>query len=66
MKILLLHKQLLFPRDTGAKIRLLNLLRHLPKWHDVTFVCHIRPGEEQHVPEMISLGVRLETVRVGE
>jgi glycosyltransferase involved in cell wall biosynthesis len=66
MKILLLHKQMLFPRDTGAKIRLLNLLKHLPHWHDVTFVCHIRPGEEQHIPEMEALGVRLVTVPVHE
>ena len=38
MKILFLHKQILFPRDTGGKIRVLNLLKHLARWHDITYV----------------------------
>lgn len=62
MKILFLHKQLLFPRDTGGKIRALNLLKYLARWHDITYVCNIRRGEEQHMPAMRDLGLRVEAV----
>ena len=62
MKILFLHKQILFPHDTGGKIRALNIMRHLPKWHDVTYVCNIRPGEERYIPEMEALGLHLEAI----
>jgi glycosyltransferase involved in cell wall biosynthesis len=58
VKILFLHKQVLFPRDTGGKIRVLNLMKHLPKWHDVTYVCNLRPGEEKLLPQMDALGLR--------
>lgn len=57
MKILFLHKQILFPRDTGGKIRVLNLLKHLARWHDVTYVCNLRAGEEQYLPQMSALGL---------
>jgi sugar transferase (PEP-CTERM/EpsH1 system associated) len=63
MRILFVHKQILFPRDTGGKIRVLNLMKHLPKWHDVTYVCNLRAGEERHIPEMEALGLRLAAVR---
>jgi glycosyltransferase involved in cell wall biosynthesis len=59
MKILFLHKQILFPRDTGGKIRVLNLLKHLGRWHDVTYVCNLRPGEEALLPQMEELGLRM-------
>ncbi|HYM85724.1 MAG TPA: glycosyltransferase, partial [Pseudoxanthomonas sp.] len=59
MKILFLHKQILFPRDTGGKIRVLNLLKHLAKWHDVTYVCNLRPGEEALLPQMTALGLHM-------
>ncbi len=62
LKILFLHKQILFPRDTGGKIRVLNLLKHLAKWHDVTYVANLRAGEEVHLPEMAGLGLRCELV----
>jgi len=62
MKILFLHKQILFPRDTGGKIRVLNLLKHLARWHEVTYVCNLRPGEEHHLPEMTALGLQVEAV----
>ena len=62
MKILFVHKQILFPRDTGGKIRVLNLLKHLGKWHDVTYVANLRPGEEQYLPPMADLGLRMEVV----
>ncbi len=62
MKILFAHKQILFPRDTGGKIRVLNLLKHLGRWHDITYVSNLRPGEEEHLPAMRDLGLRVETV----
>jgi glycosyltransferase involved in cell wall biosynthesis len=62
MKILFLHKQILFPRDTGGKIRVLNLLKHLGKWHEVTYVCNLRSGEQKYLPEMEALGLRMRTV----
>lgn len=64
MKILFLHKQILFPHDTGGKIRALNILRHLARWHDVTYLSNLRPGEEAYVPEMEALGLTLETAPV--
>jgi len=66
MKILFLHKQILFPRDTGGKIRVLNLLVHLGKRHAIDYVCTLRPGEEIHLPAMRDLGLNLETVPARE
>lgn len=62
LRILFLHKQILFPRDTGGKIRVLNLLKHLAQWHDVTYVCNLRPGEDQYLVQMAELGLRVEAV----
>lgn len=62
MKILFVHKQILFPRDTGGKIRVLNLMKHLPRWHDVTYVCNLRAGEEQYLAQMKELGLRMAAV----
>lgn len=62
MKILFVHKQVLFPRDTGGKIRVLNVLQHLAKRHPVTYVCNLRPGEDQSVSKMRELGLRVEPV----
>lgn len=62
MKILFLHKQILFPRDTGGKIRVLNVIKHLGKWHDVTYVSNLRAGEAQFLPQMRDLGLRIEVV----
>lgn len=62
LKILFLHKQILFPRDTGGKIRVLNLLKHLARWHDVTYVCNLRRGEDALLPQMEALGLKVEAV----
>jgi glycosyltransferase involved in cell wall biosynthesis len=62
MKILFTHKQILFPRDTGGKIRVLNLLRHLARWHEIVYLCNLRPGEEAYLPQMEALGLRVEGV----
>src|SRR5579875_2087333 len=62
MKILFTHKQVLFPRDTGGKIRVLNLLRHLAGWHEIVYLCNLRPGDEAYLPQMRALGLRVEGV----
>jgi glycosyltransferase involved in cell wall biosynthesis len=62
MKILFTHKQVLFPHDTGGKIRVLNLLRHLARWHEIVYLCNLRPGDEAYLPQMEALGLRVEGV----
>ncbi|HEV3260591.1 MAG TPA: glycosyltransferase [Gemmataceae bacterium] len=62
MRILSLHKQILFPRDTGGKIRVLNIVEQLARRHDMTFLCNLRDGEEAYLEQMQALGMRLETV----
>jgi glycosyltransferase involved in cell wall biosynthesis len=62
VRILFLQKRLLFPSNTGGRIRTLNLLRHLAQWHDVTYLCNVQAGEERFLEEMKALRLRLETV----
>jgi sugar transferase (PEP-CTERM/EpsH1 system associated) len=62
MKILFIQNRILFPTNTGGRIRTLNILRHLAKWHDVTYLANLEPGEQQHCDPMRKLGLQLETV----
>ena len=62
MKILFLQKRLLFPHNTGGKIRSLGVLRFLAKRHEVTYVCNLLPEERPFVDQMKSIGVKLKTV----
>jgi len=62
MRILFLQKRLLFPTDTGGKIRTLNIIRHLARWHEVTYLCNVQQGEAESVERMRELGLRVETV----
>jgi sugar transferase (PEP-CTERM/EpsH1 system associated) len=62
MRILFLQKRILFPTDTGGTIRTLNVLRHLARWHAVTYLCSLQPGQDGPLSEMRKLGVRLETI----
>ncbi|MCG8651278.1 MAG: glycosyltransferase [Pirellulales bacterium] len=62
MKILFLQKRLLFPANTGGKIRTLNVVRHLAQWHDVTYLSNILPEEEPFLDEMKNLGLRTITI----
>jgi len=66
MKILFLQKRLLFPANSGGKIRTLNVLRHLARWHEVTYLCNIQSGDDKYADEMRDLGVRLETIPWAE
>jgi polysaccharide biosynthesis protein PslH len=60
MRILFIQKRLLFPTDTGAKVRTLNVVRHLARWHDLTFLCNARHDEATGYESMRGLGLRLE------
>lgn len=62
MKILFLQKRCLFPPMTGGQIRTLNVLRHLARWHEVTYLCNWLPGDDDYRTEMEELGVTLETI----
>src|SRR5262245_37903940 len=62
MKILFIQNRVLFPANTGGKIRTLNVLRHLARWHEVTYLCNSQPEDEPFFPQMRELGVRLEAV----
>lgn len=62
MKILLLQKRILFPADVGGKIRTLNVVRYLARWHDVTYLCNIQETDAPFIDEMRDLGVTLETI----
>ena len=61
-KILFLQKRLLFPTDSGGKIRTLNVIRHLARWHDITYLCNILEDEKPFLDDMIALGLELETI----
>lgn len=62
MKILFIQNRVLFPANTGGKIRTLNILRHLAGWHEITYLCNCQPGDEAFFPQMRQLGVRLNAV----
>ncbi len=66
MKILFIHKQVLFPHNTGGKIRALNVLRHLSRSHEVTYLCNLRPGEEASVSAMEEMGMQVQTTPARE
>ncbi len=62
MKILFLQKRPLFPADSGGKIRTLNVLRHLARRHEVTYLCNVQAGEEVALSQMAELGLQVETI----
>ena len=62
MKILFLQKRLILPADTGGKIRTCNVVRHLAKWHELTYLCNLLDQERPWLEEMEQLGLRLETI----
>ena len=62
MKILFIQNRILFPTNTGGRIRTLNVLRYLSQWHEVTYLCNLEAGEDSHCDQMRELGLRLETV----
>ncbi len=62
MKILFLQKRLILPADTGGKIRTCNVVEHLAKWHEFTYLCNLLEQERRWLEKMVQLGLRLETI----
>ncbi len=62
MKILFIQKRILIPPNTGGRIRTLNVLKHLARWHEVTYLCNVEPGNAPFLADMRAIGVTLETV----
>jgi glycosyltransferase involved in cell wall biosynthesis len=62
LRILFLQKRPLFPPTTGGHIRTLNLLRHLARWHDITYLCNVQQHEAPHLHKMEDIGLKVEGV----
>lgn len=62
MKILFANKRILFPTDSGGLVRTLNIVRSLARWHELTYLCNLQPGQEAGADQMRALGLHLETV----
>lgn len=45
VKVLWVKSELLHPIDKGGKIRTFEMLRHLMRGHEVTYVCLVRPDD---------------------
>lgn len=67
MKILVHTNQILYPTDTGGKIRSARLLEQLGRMHDITIACFKRPHEsEDQVARMRAICTRLELIEKAE
>ena len=45
MNILFLQKRLLYPVNSGWRVRTLNVVKYLARWHRVTYLCNVQPHE---------------------
>src|SRR5688500_100408 len=62
MKILVHGSQLLYPTNTGGRIRTSKLFEQLARRHDITWVCLRRPEEtDEQVAAMRACCQRIET-----
>ncbi|MEI2689485.1 MAG: hypothetical protein V9H69_07150 [Anaerolineae bacterium] len=50
MKLLVVASQLPYPLIGGGQVRLYNLYSRLAERHEITWICPIWPGNEEHVP----------------
>ncbi|MBD3248630.1 glycosyltransferase [Candidatus Woesearchaeota archaeon] len=55
MKILFLSRNILFPLDSGGKIRSTNILNQLNKEFDLDIISILKKGEEEYIPQMRKL-----------
>jgi len=62
MNILFLQKRVLYPLNTGCRVRNGSILQHLVQRHNITYVCNESPGDEPAVAEMRRVGMTVETV----
>lgn len=66
MRILFLQKRLLFPANSGGKIRTLNVLKHLAQRHKITYLCNVQQNELPYLGQMEALGLHMQTVPWSE
>jgi polysaccharide biosynthesis protein PslH len=67
MKILVIGSQLLFPANTGGRIRTSKLFEKLARQHDITWLCLRRPEEtDAQEAEMRTCAARVETFLFDE
>lgn len=50
MRLLIIASQLPYPLVGGGQVRLYNLYSRLAERHEITWICPIWPGNEDHVP----------------
>lgn len=62
LRILIVHKRVLIPADSGGKLRLLTLLRQLAPRHDITCCCNALHEEMPNLAHFRQIGVRVEPV----
>lgn len=63
MRMLFLEPRMIYPLDTGGKIRSFNILKKLTQQHDITVVCYINNSEEDvYLPQMETCCTTLVTV----
>src|SRR4051812_13972778 len=67
MRILWLKSDLLLPLDKGGKLRTWNLMRHLARRHEITYLAFREPHQpEADVAGMREVAARVETVPRSE
>jgi glycosyltransferase involved in cell wall biosynthesis len=59
MNILFLQKRLLYPVNSGWRIRTLNVVKYLARWHRVTYLCNVQKSEVEFEEPMRALGLEL-------
>lgn len=59
MRILFMNKRPLFPPTTGGHLRTLHILKHLARWHDITYLCNVQAHEGNALSAMEALGLRV-------
>lgn len=59
MRILFMNKRPLFPPTTGGHLRTLHVLKHLARWHDITYLCNVQAHEGEALAAMEDLGLRV-------
>jgi len=66
VRILFLQKRLILPAHTGGKIRTHNVLKHLARWNEITYLSNLLDEEIPHLDAMREMGLRLESIPWNE
>ena len=63
MKILIISNAMPYPTDTGEKIRVFNIIKHISQAHEVSLITQImKQHEKQFIPELKKYCSRVDTV----